>query len=252
MVGVVKQNRSGMNHLLPNWQVAHNIRAFTTKHSVSLPCDDCYGNNNLALHVGDSPTKVLAKRAELMRNYQLPSEPAWLEQTHSIDCVVVEEDSNRTADAAITRRRKQVIVVMTADCVPITVCDIQGTEVAVIHAGWRGLVNGIIENTIAKMHAAPNTLTAWIGPAICGKCYNVNDDVLQNFILKDPDFADTFIYANQKTYLDLPKIAELTLNQQGVTKVFQSAACTFENPDEYYSVRHNACTGRIATLIWID
>ena len=234
--------------LKAQWNAPSNIYAFTTQQDPSTTTD-IYGNNNLALHVGDDRTKVLAKRDALRQNYNLPSEPAWLEQTHTTDCVIVEEDSNRHADAAITRQKNQVITVMTADCLPILLCDLNGTEIAAIHAGWRGLANGIIENTLNKMHA--KNLSAWIGPAICGKCYTIGEEVMQTFINNYPYTQPTFTINNSQIFANLSAMAELILKKAGINNISQSNICTFENADTYYSARKKPITGRIATLIWM-
>jgi polyphenol oxidase len=240
------------NHLLANWSAPQNVVAFTTQQYKNIPKDPVYGNNNLALHVGDEEKCVLQNRQALKNNYCLPSEPAWLEQTHSTHCVVVEDDANRNADAAITRHKNQVLAIMTGDCLPIALCNTNGTEVAVIHAGWRGLANGIIEETLSKMHNMPKDLMAWVGPAICNKCYSIGDDVYNIFTQKHPDSSIAFIAQNNKIYADLPQIAELILQKNGVKHITQSHTCTFENHNTYYSARQSTPTGRIATLIWMQ
>ena len=154
-----------LSNLLSNWPAPINIRALTTTRlgGESLPP---YDNNNLALHVGDNADHVLKNRLALVNSLHLPGEPIWLEQTHSNHCVVVEDEPNRVADAAITRCKQFPLSIMTGDCLPILLCDKAGTEIAAIHAGWRGLVNGIVENTLSKMLNHSETLIAWIGPAI--------------------------------------------------------------------------------------
>ena len=206
----------------------------------------------MGLHVGDNPYHVNSNRAALVPSLQLPSEPIWLEQTHSTDCVLAEEETLRTADAAITRRESIVLAILTADCLPIVLCNRSGTEIAAIHAGWRGLVNGIVENTLNKMLSPPETLIAWIGPAICGACYEVGDEMHQAFINRYPFTASTFKHKGTQSYADLPKMAELILQAQGVGIVSQSGACTLELKNKFYSYRREAQTGRIATLIWFN
>ena len=186
-----------------------------------------------------------------MHTLNLPGEPVWLEQTHSTDCVIAEEDMNRTADAAITRSNNHPLAIMTADCLPIVFCNQSGTEIAAVHAGWRGLAFGILENTLAKMQSAPETLMAWIGPAICPTCYEIGDEVHQTFSSRYPFTKKTFITKGSHRYADLPVMAALILKSKGISAVFQSGACTFERNDEFYSYRREAQTGRMATLIWI-
>ncbi len=240
-----------MSNLLANWPAPLNIRALTTTRTIghSLPP---YDHNNIALHVGDNEEHVQANRRALVTSLQLPSDPVWLEQTHSNHCVVVEEDAERTADAAITRCKHTPLAIMTADCLPIVLCDRNGTEIAAIHAGWRGLVNGIVENTLAKMHSRADTLLAWIGPAICQACYEVSHEMQQTYIHQYPFTEATFMNNGSQCHANLPKMAELILNAEGVTAVFQSAACTFEQKNKFYSYRREAQTGRIATIIWFN
>lgn len=234
-----------------NWTAPSHIRALTTSR-IGGESSPPYDHNNLAFHVGDDEHKVAANRAALMASLSLSCEPVWLEQTHTNDCVVVEEEANRTVDAAITRTKGLPLAIMTADCLPIVLCDKAGTEIAAIHAGWRGLVNGIVENTLGKMHSRPDSLVAWVGPSICHKCYEIGNEVQQAYTSKYPYTAPTFHNNGSHMYANLPKMAELILNAQGISTVFQSAACTFELKKELYSYRRESQTGRMATLIWIQ
>lgn len=233
-----------------NWNAPSHIHALTTSR-IGGKSSAPYDYNNLALHVGDDEQKVAANRAALVASLSLSKEPVWLEQTHTNYCVVAEEEHNRTVDAVITRTKELPLAIMTADCLPIVLCNKAGTEIAAIHAGWRGLVNGIVENTLAKMHSCPETLLAWVGPSICHKCYEIGNEVQQAYVSKYPYTASTFHNNGSSMYADLPKMAELILNAQGISAVFQSAACTFELKNELYSYRREAQTGRMATLIWI-
>lgn len=240
-----------MTHLIANWPAPPNVRALTTTRlkGASLPPFD---KNNLALHVDDNPLHVEQNRIDLIRDLSLPQAPAWLNQTHSNHCVIVENDSNRNADAAITRSIHHPLAIMTADCLPILLCNKAGTEIAAIHAGWRGLLNGIVENTINKMNSPANTLLAWIGPAICHRCYQTGNEVMKAYVERYPFTTSAFYKKEAKLHADLPKLAELILNDMGVSGTYQSQACTFEQENEFFSYRKHAQTGRIATLIWFN
>ena len=240
-----------LTNLYANWTAPSNIQALTTTRKLGKSRSP-YEQNNLALHVGDNEHHVKMNRAALVQTLSLSHEPIWLEQTHTNKCVVVEEESERTVDAAITRKTSLPLVIMTADCLPIVLCNQAGTEIAAIHAGWRGLVNGIVENTLAKMHSAPETLLAWIGPAICHKCYEIGNEVKDVYTKKYPFTEATFQYHGSKLHANLPTMAELILKKLSVSAVFQSGACSFEDKDEFYSYRREAQTGRMATLIWIQ
>lgn len=240
-----------MKNKLANWPAPKNITALTTTR-LSGWSEEPYTANNLALHVGDNPAHVLKNRAALKDALQLPSEPIWLNQTHSTTCIIAESDTSRDADAAITRSIMHPLAILTADCLPITLCSLNGDEIAAIHAGWRGLFNGIVENTIHKMNNKGEQLMAWIGPAICQNCYETGDEVYRAFTEKYPLSSSAFVSRQSKWLANLPKIAEIILNSQGVQAVYQSNLCTFELNDALYSYRKQAQTGRIATLIWFN
>lgn len=244
-----------MNYLNANWQAPKNVTALTTTRLVGMS-NPPFDNNNLALHVGDNEPTVLSNRAYLNQDLRLPSSPEWLEQTHSTHCVVIEEDNNRLADASITRRPNTVLTIMTADCLPIVLCNTNGTEIAAIHAGWRGLANGIIEETLKNMHTNPSDLLAWIGPAICQRCYETGTEVQDTFIKRFPFTHTSFEKKETQLYANLPQMAELILNHHGVHSTYQSNECTYEAKNvyngeyKYYSYRRTQQTGRVATLIW--
>jgi len=240
-----------MPFLQAEWPAPRNIRAVSTRRypGVSLPPFD---SNNLGLHVNDNPEHVLANRLALVDALRLPSEPQWLEQTHSTDCVVLEEDANRKADAAVTRSATQVLAIMTADCIPVLLCNRQGSEIAGIHAGWRGLVNGVVESTLDTLNSEAGDLMAWIGPSICGACYEVGDDVRNAYLDVYAFSEDFFTPHGDKWLVDLPGIAASALNKLGVSAVYSSRECTLEKKSDYYSYRRDGQTGRIATLIWFN
>ena len=240
-----------MPFLHSEWPAPPSVHALSTRRypGASLPPFD---GNNLALHVNDNPEHVQTNRQALVESLQLPGEPEWLNQTHTNLCVLVEQDSNRNADAAVTRKADTVLAIMTADCLPIVICNEQGNEVAAIHAGWRGLANGIIENTLAMMESPRDELMAWIGPAICGACYEVGDDVRDAY-LNAWEFSDPYFKARDgKWLLDLPGVAKNVLLELGLGAVYPSLECTFEKKSDYYSWRRDVQTGRIATLIWFN
>ena len=240
-----------MLDLIPNWPAPSNISALTTTREGGSSLAP-YSSNNLALHVGDQHEQVIHNRIELARRLSLPNQPAWLEQTHTNHCVVVDEDHDRNADAAISRSTALPLAIMTADCLPILLCDQAGTEIAAVHAGWKGLLNGIVENTINKMHTTPKELLAWVGPAICQRCYETGGDVHKAYINRYPFTQDAFQCNASSVHANLPKLAELILHATGVNAVFQSQACTFELEKQFYSYRRQAQTGRMATLIWFN
>jgi YfiH family protein len=240
-----------MKTKLANWPAPKNITALSTTRSAGFS-QPPYNLNNLGLHVGDNEVHVRKNRQQLTELLHLPCEPIWLEQTHSTTCVIVDEDTNRNADAAISRSYSHPLVILTADCLPITLCTIQGNEIAAIHAGWKGLFNGIVENSVNKMNSKPSDILAWIGPAICQNCYEVGEEVYLAFTTKYPQSKIAFIPRNSKWLANLAKIAEIVLNAAGIKSVYQSQLCTFELKNEFYSYRRESQTGRIGTLIWFN
>lgn len=235
-----------------NWKAPKNISALSTTR-IGGYSKAPYDSNNLAFHVNDNEHDVEKNRQQLIELLALPSDPVWLEQTHSTICVVPEKESNRDADAATTQSTELPLVILTADCLPITLCNRQGTEIAAIHAGWRGLYNGIIENTLAKMKSDPNDLLAWIGPAISQEHYETSEEVYHSFTSKYSPSKIAFKPSTEnKWFANLPLIAELVLNSLGVKDVCQSNLCTYKLKNEFYSYRRTSQTGRIATLIWFN
>lgn len=237
--------------LLANWQAPHNIKALTTTRKEGFSLTP-YSENNLGLHVGDKAEHVLANRASLKQKLQLPNEPEWLSQIHSDICVIIGEDNNREADAAISKSKDKVLAIMTADCLPIVLCNKEGTEIAAIHAGWKGLANGVIENTLTKMTSPAKDLIAWIGPSICQSCFEVGGEVFDIFKSRFSFAEKHFSARNEKWLANLPGLAESRLYQLGLSAVYQSKICTFEEENDFYSYRRQAQTGRMVTLIWFN
>lgn len=241
-----------LNHITANWHAPAQINAITTYRTLGFSTTP-FEQNNLALHVGDDANRVELNRNQLKKAYQLLKEPIWLNQVHSNYCVLVDQENNRTADAAITRQTDLPLAILTADCLPILLCNHSGNEIAAIHAGWKGLGNGVIENTLSKMLSEPAKLLAWIGPGICQNCFEVGEEVFQYYQESNYTFSrETFLRKKNRWHANLAKLAEEILHHWGVKAVFQSQACTFEQENCFYSYRRNAQTGRMATLIWIN
>jgi polyphenol oxidase len=141
---------------------------------------------------------------------------------------------------------------MTADCLPLLLCDRQGSEVAAVHAGWRGLCDGVIEAALARCHAPAERLLAWLGPAIGPGAFEVGDEVRAAFLARDARAAEAFCPGNGDRWLaDLFLLARQRLACAGVDQVFGGGVCTYEQADEFFSYRRDGVTGRMATLIWL-
>ena len=213
-----------------------------------------YDSMNLATHVGDDPHAVAQNRERLIHEAQLPSEPLWLEQIHSDRIVYNYGNAGNPplADASWTDIKGQVCTVLTADCLPILVANKQGTEVAAIHAGWRGLANGIIKSSVQAMTVDPSDLIFWLGPNI-GRCvFEVGEDVKQQFAANGFDVDSNFVKSdNGKLLADLVGLACGQLKELGVDEIVVDGSCCYEDSEHYYSYRRDEDTGRFASLIYI-
>jgi len=222
---------------------------------------------NLGLHVGDCAEKVTFNRnqlkeyisQQLANNETIQStkldEPVniqWLEQVHGNNVAEITTVSSHaiSADASITRQKNVALAIMTADCLPILLSHVEGTEIAAIHGGWRPLVANIIEKTIEKMHSTPGELVAWLGPCISNEAFEVGIEVKEAFIQQDKNLSLAFVKQKSGKYLaDLHKIAEIQLQSLGVRVISSLDECTYQRTDKYYSYRKEQVTGRMASII---
>lgn len=211
---------------------------------------------NLALHVHDEAARVQQHRMILLNEFASygVDKLTWLRQTHSTLCHVVNDQiffHAEEGDALVTQRPKHALMMMTADCLPVVLGNAMGTEVANLHAGWRGLANGVIEHTITSMQTPPRW--AWLGAAISQPCFEVGVEVKRAFCLKYPQLESAFQAGlqNNKYYADLYAIATFILKQAGVETVLGGDQCTFLQNDEYFSYRRHPHTGRMATFVFM-
>jgi hypothetical protein len=205
-------------------------------------------------HVGDHPLSVATNRAKLIEVLNLPSPPRWLHQTHSTTVLSANDWSEGIeADAIYTRSPQTVCAIMTADCLPVLICDAQGVEVAAIHAGWRGLCHGIIEKTVAQFTAPAQQLSVWLGPAIGPTQFEVEEDVVSAFVEQDEQAKQAFIQIDATHFLaDIYLLARQRLTQLGILQIYGGENCTVSDPTRFFSYRRDGVTGRMATLIWLD
>lgn len=207
------------SYLLPEWPAPENIWAVSTTRS--------------------SPD---------IQNLQ----PFWLHQVHGNHVVNLDEDYPfLTGDASHTRIPQRICVIKTADCLPILLCNRQGDEVAAIHAGWRGLMLGVINATISSLTSSPNDLLAWLGPAIGPDHFELNEDIRADFLNVNPDYHNAFhLTADGKWFADLYELARINLHFCGVKQVFGGGLCTYCDPEKFYSYRRDkGITGRMSSLI---
>jgi len=249
--------------LVPDWRAPSAVRALVTTRTGGVSegafglQGGAPGGLNLGLHVGDDPGAVAENRARLERF--LPGPVRWLAQIHGTgvhDADAPWDGVPPVADAAITLRPGVVLAVMTADCLPILLADEAGRGVAVAHAGWRGLAAGVAEATVDALLARLGqsaTLTAWLGPAIGPRAFEVGDEVRQAFCDADPESSSSFVpgLAPGKWWADLYALARRRLAARGVVRVDGGTACTVSEPQRFYSHRRDRRSGRMASLIWL-
>jgi hypothetical protein len=239
--------------IIPDWPALGTVRAISTpRHGGISPPP--YASLNLADHVGDDPACVAENRRRLAARLNLAAEPAWLEQVHGTTVVAAETVLTPVAaDAAFTRKPGRPCVVMTADCLPVLLCDRAGTVVAAAHAGWRGLAGGVIGATVARLETPPRELLAWLGPAIGPDAFEVGEEVRAAFLALDAGNAGCFRPSPAGRWLaDLYELTRRQLRGLGVSAIYSGEFCTFSEPERFFSYRRENRTGRMATLIWLE
>jgi YfiH family protein len=256
-----RQGRAGQvnrdSYLPADWlHKPENVFAITTLRNGGVSTGE-YQEYNLAAHVGDAEQSVSANRAKLVADLQLPAEPFWLDQVHSEKVIRVEANTGSgsivQADASVTSVRGVVCAVLTADCLPVFFCNQSGTEVAVAHAGWRGLHTGILSNTVKSMQSATSDILVSLGPAIGAQSFEVGEEVLHAFADKAAVNTSAFVASRKGHYLcDIYQLARLELQSLGIDKIAGGDYCTYRENHLFYSYRRQQNTGRMASLIWFQ
>lgn len=236
--------------LIPDWPAPANVRALQTTRQGGFSVAP-YDTLNLGDHVGDEPLIVARNRMQL--NALLPSEPVWLKQVHGTTVVdaVAAGCGVPVADACLARNAGAVCVVMTADCLPLLLCDEAGTVVAAVHAGWRGLCDGVIEATVRAMGVPAQQVMAWLGPAIGPQAFEVGGEVRAAFIAQQPQAAVAFTARGDKFLADLFMLARQRLQALGVTRIHGGGVCTYSDRERFFSYRRDGVTGRMGSFIWL-
>ena len=236
-----------------DWRLPRGVgAAFTTR--LGGVSDSPWDSFNVASHVGDQPASVARNRARLHTLLGLPAEPSWLNQVHGV--AVSELDAStapgpEAADAAVARGAGRVCVVMVADCLPVLFASRDGAVVAAAHAGWRGLAAGVLERTVAAMRVPGAQLTAWLGPAISRRHFEVGEEVRAAFVAADSGAAACFAANDRGRWqADLAGLARRRLATLGVTDIGGGEWCTFADRQRFYSHRRDGQGGRMAALIW--
>ena len=241
--------------IVPDWPAPRSVRALITTRAGGVS-RGAYAGLNLSMRAGDDIEDVAHNRARLRQS--LPAEPLWLRQVHGTTVAEADGmDGSPEADAAVARRPGTVCAVLTADCLPLLLCDEAGTVVAAAHAGWRGLSSGVIEQTLRVMDRPPAALLAYLGPAIGPAAYEVGAEVRAAFIAADrggdPQAGAAFTPGKPgKFYADLYALARQRLARSGVVRVYGGGYCTYTERERFFSYRRDGATGRMASLIWME
>lgn len=236
----------------PDWPAPENIRACTTTR-IGGVSQGQYDSFNLAAHVGDDSVAVKQNRKLLFNQCRFPSEPFWLNQIHGSKIADTYQDQpGCDADGMVTAKTGVVCAVLTADCLPLLLTDRKGREVAAVHAGWRGLAAGIIEQAISRMQARPESLLAWMGPAIGASAFEVGEEVRQAFIAHADEDKQGFKPGRPgHWWADIYLLARLRMMRAGVGFISGGDYCTVTDRERFYSFRRDGVTGRMASLIWL-
>jgi polyphenol oxidase len=215
-----------------------------------------FASFNLGAHVGDDPAAVLHNRQQLAEWIGTDAPIEFLTQVHGVAVRDLDatQPSDVSADACFTRTPGRVCAILTADCLPILFAAHDGTIVGAAHAGWRGLLQGLLPATLAAMGVAPQLTAAYLGPCIGPRHFEVGADVRDAYVAHNAQSADYFrAVSGMKWLADLPGLARLQFNQLGLTNVTDSGLCTVEHQAQFYSYRREqGHTGRFASLIWLQ
>ncbi|MCX4187631.1 peptidoglycan editing factor PgeF [Methylophaga sp. OBS4] len=238
--------------ITPDWPVAAHIRAYcSTRHGgvSQAPFDSL----NLGTHVGDAPEAVKQNHRRFKQMARLPADPLWLTQKHGTTVINSQNwYSGCEADAIFADIPGHVCTVLSADCLPVLLCDKAGQQIAAVHAGWRGLLAGVIENTVRQFRGPHENILAWLGPAIGPQQFEVGSEVFQAFTRVDNKAAVAFRQTDAEHYLaDIFQLARQRLNKTGITQVSGGDLCTVSDPEHFFSYRRDGQTGRMATVIWM-
>lgn len=244
---------TALGWIVPDWPAAERVRVLSTLRAGGVS-GGAYASLNLAAHVGDRPDDVAANRLLLREAAHLPGEPLWLEQVHGTDvaCHAGAAGAPPRADASVTFAPGRVCAVMTADCLPVVFTDRAGSRVGVAHAGWRGLLAGVLQATVAALQAPAPQLLAWLGPAIGPAAFEVGPEVRDAYCAVDAGSAGCFAPNDGHRYCaDLYGLARRALVAAGVGSIYGGGWCTHADAARFFSFRRDRVTGRMATLAWL-
>ena len=254
---------NGLRVLIPNWPASPQIGAFCTTRAGGVskaPFDSL----NLGRYVNDEAAAVSENRARVRA--LLPAEPIWLKQVHGTqvwDADLAPTEEVIEADAAVTSKPNTTLTVMAADCLPVLISSPDGGVIGAAHAGWRGLLGGVLENTMDAMQAKAGLsdvgqYLAWLGPAIGPRAFEVGEEVRTAFHEYGqkqglPIAADAFMAIDGKPgkyWANLYQLARQRLLSKGLTHIYGGEFCTVRDQTDFFSHRRDGLSGRFAAFIW--
>lgn len=237
--------------IIPDWPALPRVRALITTRNGGVSSGS-YASFNVGDLTADDPAAVAENKRRLAA--LVPAPIRWLRQVHGSRVVHADEVAGQVeADAAYTHRAGVVCAVKIADCMPVLLASRDGSCVGAAHAGWRGLSSGVVENTVGALGVPPDTLVAYLGPAIGPQAFEVGDEVRAAFCDIDPAAACAFAsHRPGKWMADLFALGRQRLARCGVRDVYGGGLCTYSTPERFYSHRYNPATGRMAALIWLE
>ena len=253
--------------LIPQWSVSPWIRSAFSLRAGGVS-EGGYGALNLGTHVGDDLSRVKENRQRLKAMLGLPAEPLWLKQVHGTTVFHARalHGEMAEADAVITKEQGLVLAIQVADCLPILFATDDGRWIGAAHAGWRGLVSGVIEATVSAIQAAamqaadapigPASIQAWLGPCIGRQAFEVGEEVREAFLAAG-DPSDAFVANSRGRWqADLVLLAQRRLQRLGITQISGGQWCTASDPERFFSHRRESLdggqSGRMAALIWME
>jgi len=247
-----------ISFIKPEWSAPKSVRAAFSLRSGGTSVAP-WDSLNLGVHVGDDLASVQRNRHRVRDALELPAEPHWLDQVHGTEVITFDRpaepnstvDTRRpVADAAVTREAGVVLAIQVADCLPVLFSSADGLVLGAAHAGWRGLVAGVLERTVEAMATSPKQLRAWLGPSIGPAYFEVGDEVREAFLAAGDTPSAFERNPRGRWQCDLPALARARLQGLGIADIAGGQWCTAADPVRFFSHRRDQLTGRMAALLW--
>ena len=241
-------------YLLADWPAPANVKALVTTRRDGFS-SGVFNSFNMGIYSGDDPETVTKNRRQLTVDWQTEHPPQWLKQVHGVDVIEARHGQpEQEADAMFTRKPGMMCTALTADCLPVLFCDRSGSVVASAHAGWKGLLAGVLENTVKAMEVAGGDILVWLGPAISQKNFEVGPEVREKFMVVNPKAAEAFVPGEgDRWFADIYQLARQRLEAISITGIYGGDFCSVDQDDLFYSYRRDGkASGRMASVIWFE